>query len=144
MTCEWWDSLWLNEGFAEFLVFFGVDAVEPGMRIWDSYYRIEMDATMQSDGRTSSHPIIQVTISLNKMQKNTVPMRQGFPKTQVAPENSRKYSIFSVSQKLCSNNIGILDFFSIFPRTLSTPPTPTSATSPTSRAPPSTASWPLW
>ncbi len=88
MTCEWWDSLWLNEGFAEFLVFFGVDAVEPGMRIWDSYYRIEMDSTMQSDGRTSSHPIIQVTISHNKMQKIPYQCAKAFRKHEWLLKNS--------------------------------------------------------
>ena len=33
VTMAWWDDLWLNEGFANTLMYFNVDAVYPSWRV---------------------------------------------------------------------------------------------------------------
>ena len=37
VTMEWWNGLWLNEGFAAFCEHFGTDAIYPEYNIWEQY-----------------------------------------------------------------------------------------------------------
>ncbi len=59
VTCQWWDAIWLNEGFAEYVHFLGVDAVHPEFNYWDFFYYYEFQYVLKYDGTTQSHPTIR-------------------------------------------------------------------------------------
>lgn len=57
VTPSWWTDLWLNEGFASYVEYIGVDAVEPGMKILEQFITSELQSVMRIDALASSHPI---------------------------------------------------------------------------------------
>ncbi|NXA25670.1 ERAP1 aminopeptidase, partial [Ibidorhyncha struthersii] len=56
VTMEWWNDLWLNEGFAKFMEFVSVSVTHPELRVEDYFLRKCFDA-MAVDALNSSHPI---------------------------------------------------------------------------------------
>ncbi|XP_074021932.1 endoplasmic reticulum aminopeptidase 1-like [Numenius arquata] len=56
VTMEWWNDLWLNEGFAKFMEFVSVSVTHPELRVEDYFLRRCFDA-MAVDALNSSHPI---------------------------------------------------------------------------------------
>ncbi|XP_010196291.2 endoplasmic reticulum aminopeptidase 1 [Colius striatus] len=56
VTMEWWNDLWLNEGFANFMEFVSVSITYPELRVEDHFLRRCFDA-MAVDALNSSHPI---------------------------------------------------------------------------------------
>eukprot|EP00931_Biecheleriopsis_adriatica_P019080 TRINITY_DN13114_c0_g1_i2.p1 TRINITY_DN13114_c0_g1~~TRINITY_DN13114_c0_g1_i2.p1 ORF type:complete len:898 (-),score=224.58 TRINITY_DN13114_c0_g1_i2:61-2694(-) len=62
VTMEWWDDLWLNEGFANWMQTFAADKLFPEWCIWESYVGMEQQRALQLDAMRSSHPI-QVPIA---------------------------------------------------------------------------------
>ena len=43
VTMEWWNGLWLNEGFAAFCEHFGTDAIYPEYNIWSNTLQVHLD-----------------------------------------------------------------------------------------------------
>uniref|UniRef100_A0A8D8TU53 Aminopeptidase n=1 Tax=Cacopsylla melanoneura TaxID=428564 RepID=A0A8D8TU53_9HEMI len=62
VTLAWWNDLWLNEGFASYVEYFGVDHVEPSWKIKDIFVVDELQNVFFLDALKSSHPI-QVQVS---------------------------------------------------------------------------------
>mmetsp|Transcript_12349 Transcript_12349/g.11966 ORF Transcript_12349/g.11966 Transcript_12349/m.11966 type:complete len:881 (-) Transcript_12349:131-2773(-) len=58
VTMEWWDGLWLNEGFAAFMEHFCVDALYPEYKIWEQYTTDAYGAAQKLDALRTSHSII--------------------------------------------------------------------------------------
>ncbi|NXC14016.1 ERAP1 aminopeptidase, partial [Corythaeola cristata] len=56
VTMEWWNDLWLNEGFAKFMEIVSVSVTHPELRVEDYFLRRCFDA-MAVDALNSSHPI---------------------------------------------------------------------------------------
>ncbi|NXX54251.1 ERAP1 aminopeptidase, partial [Scopus umbretta] len=56
VTMEWWNDLWLNEGFAKFMEFKAVSVTHPELRVEDYFLARCFDA-MEVDALNSSHPI---------------------------------------------------------------------------------------
>ncbi|CAE7877035.1 NPEPPS [Symbiodinium necroappetens] len=57
VTMEWWEDLWLNEGFANWMQTFASDKLFPDWHIWESYVGTEQQRALQLDALRSSHPI---------------------------------------------------------------------------------------
>ncbi|KAM9355971.1 glutamyl aminopeptidase [Pholidichthys leucotaenia] len=58
VTMDWWDDLWLNEGFASFFEYIGVEKAEPDWGMRDIMIISDVLPVMQDDALISSHPII--------------------------------------------------------------------------------------
>eukprot|EP00095_Tigriopus_kingsejongensis_P001279 maker-scaffold359_size197282-snap-gene-0.25 protein:Tk01279 transcript:maker-scaffold359_size197282-snap-gene-0.25-mRNA-1 annotation:"aminopeptidase n-like" len=57
VTPKWWTDLWLNEGFASYVEYLGVQAVEPQMKIMEQFITSEVQNVMKLDALASSHPV---------------------------------------------------------------------------------------
>ncbi|XP_048084131.1 glutamyl aminopeptidase [Alosa alosa] len=58
VTMDWWDDLWLNEGFASFFEYVGVEKAEPDWGMRDIMLISDVLPVMVDDALLSSHPII--------------------------------------------------------------------------------------
>ena len=57
VTMEWWNDLWLNEGFANYVQFIGADFVAPDTEILDRSVLENVQPALWYDSLTTSHPI---------------------------------------------------------------------------------------
>eukprot|EP00667_Euglena_gracilis_P009005 EG_transcript_9139 len=62
VTMQWWDDLWLNEGFANWTETFAVNSLNPEWRRWEQFVSWDQQAALRMDAMRSSHPI-QVPIA---------------------------------------------------------------------------------
>ncbi|XP_012268487.2 aminopeptidase N isoform X2 [Athalia rosae] len=57
VTPSWWTDLWLNEGFASYVEYLGMDSVEPDWRVLEQFVVHEVQNVFGLDALESSHPI---------------------------------------------------------------------------------------
>nr|XP_056711294.1 glutamyl aminopeptidase [Euleptes europaea] len=58
VTMDWWDDLWLNEGFASFFEFVGVNAAESDWQMLDQILIDDLFPVLKEDSLLSSHSIV--------------------------------------------------------------------------------------
>ncbi|KAJ8727735.1 hypothetical protein PYW07_001854 [Mythimna separata] len=63
VTCDWWDNLWLNEGFARFYQFYLTDIVEPEMGFDKRFIVEQVQVSLLSDATTSAHPLTDTSVN---------------------------------------------------------------------------------
>ncbi|XP_046648039.1 aminopeptidase N-like [Daphnia pulicaria] len=59
VTMQWWNDLWLNEGFASYMSYIGANHFEPNYRLCQQFVINEIQSVMGVDGLITSHPINQ-------------------------------------------------------------------------------------
>ncbi|XP_034376252.1 aminopeptidase N [Arvicanthis niloticus] len=57
VTVDWWNDLWLNEGFASYVEYLGADHAEPTWNLKDLIVLNDVYRVMAVDALTSSHPL---------------------------------------------------------------------------------------
>ncbi len=57
VTMRWWGDLWLNEGFASYMEYLGLDAAEPDMGVMDQFVTNDLQRAMRADARETTRPV---------------------------------------------------------------------------------------
>ena len=57
VTPAWWDDLWLNEGFASYVEYLGVNAVHPDWKMDEQFVLDDLQDVMDLDCLKTSHAI---------------------------------------------------------------------------------------
>ncbi|KAK3860173.1 hypothetical protein Pcinc_033761 [Petrolisthes cinctipes] len=57
VTPRWWTDLWLNEGFASYVEYIGINHVEPTWQVMQQFVLNEVQVVFGLDSLESSHPI---------------------------------------------------------------------------------------
>ncbi|KAG9244597.1 aminopeptidase-like protein [Calycina marina] len=57
VTMDWWNELWLNEGFATWVGWHATDKIHPDWNVWPQFIAEGMQTAFTLDSLRSSHPI---------------------------------------------------------------------------------------
>lgn len=57
VTMDFWTQLWLNEGFARFMEFVGIDTIFPQWDAWTEFVQSVYGLALSLDSMKSSHPV---------------------------------------------------------------------------------------
>nr|XP_036213142.1 glutamyl aminopeptidase [Bactrocera oleae] len=63
VTMQWWNDLWLNEGFARYMENKGINAVYPEWQMLDQFIVARLHDVLILDATLGSHPIVQTVES---------------------------------------------------------------------------------
>jgi aminopeptidase N len=79
VTMNWWDDLWLNEGFASWMAAKATERVHPDWDPWLSELAGGTQGAMALDARAGTHPIVQTvnTIEEANLAFDTITYRKG-------------------------------------------------------------------
>ena len=57
VTMDFWDGLWLNEGFATWMSWYSCNEFYPEWKVWQTFVIDSLQSALSLDGLRSSHPI---------------------------------------------------------------------------------------
>jgi len=58
VTMEWWDDIWLNEGFARFMEFQCLNKIKPELNLENNFIELIFSQALKIDEKPSTHPVI--------------------------------------------------------------------------------------
>ncbi|XP_021937637.1 puromycin-sensitive aminopeptidase-like protein isoform X1 [Zootermopsis nevadensis] len=99
---EWWNYLWLNEGFATYFESFATDMVERDWRLREQFVVRDLQSALAADALSTSHPITQFVDSPNSIRSifdtisyekagSVIRMMEHFLTTEVFKEGLKRY-----------------------------------------------------
>ncbi|XP_065716395.1 leucyl-cystinyl aminopeptidase isoform X3 [Patagioenas fasciata] len=68
VTMEWWNDLWLNEGFATFMEYFAMEEIFPELHSDEDFLNLIFKA-MKKDSLNSSHPVSSAVQSSEQIEE---------------------------------------------------------------------------
>jgi aminopeptidase N len=76
VTMEWWDNLWLNEGFASWME---SKATDHFYGDWMNWLQSELDLqrAMRQDAKITTHPVVQPVLSVEQAAFDDITYRKG-------------------------------------------------------------------
>ncbi|XP_025830686.1 puromycin-sensitive aminopeptidase-like protein isoform X1 [Agrilus planipennis] len=69
VTPKWWDDLWLKEGFASYLLYYGVNFVFPDWNILTEFIMTEVHKAFAIDSLKSTHPLTFTVHSTDEIRQ---------------------------------------------------------------------------
>lgn len=69
VTMNWWNDLWLNEGFASYLEFLGADVAHPGQSFYEYYYPNDVPYALHYDSKRAAHAMSLPVASVNSTDR---------------------------------------------------------------------------
>lgn len=57
VTCNWWSETWLNEGFARYFQYFGVEMIKSDWDLEEQFVVENLQQSMQLDSTDRTHPM---------------------------------------------------------------------------------------
>ena len=67
VTLDWWDDLWLNEGFASYMEYKGVANYHPDWEMEAQFLTSDLHNVLDLDSTVNSHPIVQEVLHPNQI-----------------------------------------------------------------------------
>ncbi|GAB5359892.1 hypothetical protein AAMO2058_000581100 [Amorphochlora amoebiformis] len=67
VTMDWWDDLWLNEGFASYVEDLGTQKFDPSMCVVEQFASSKLTTALSLDALASTHPIATTVTDPNEI-----------------------------------------------------------------------------
>ncbi len=69
VTMDWWEDLWLNESFANYMAYKALDFYFPEWRNWEDYIAQETEEALMEDSLETTHPIAVKVENTNEIEE---------------------------------------------------------------------------